>query len=256
MDRKLLKKSFKQSDSVTLPCPTCGKLSLKLDNKKFYACDTAESIKIRQSEEWEFDWLTTVFTAVFTCNNSDCQEHVICSGTGYVEEDIGYDSNGDPEQQFNSYYSPKVFIPPIHFFNIPEKTPESVRNSLIQAFALTLQSPSSAANKVRAAIENLLTASKVPKFTVTKGKRSPLFLDSRISKAIIKKPVFSELKDILLAIKHLGNAGSHGDSEITIDDVFDAYELTSHVLDALYNSKPDLNKMAQDIKKRRGPRKK
>lgn len=256
MDKKLLKKSFKQTDSVTLPCPTCGKLSLKLDNKKFYECDTAESTKIRQSDEWEFDWLTTVFTVVFTCNNSDCQEHVICSGTGSVEEDIDYDSHGYPEQQFNSYYSAKVFIPPIHFFNIPEKTHEIVRNSLIEAFSLTLQSPNSAANKVRAAVENLLTAFKVPIFTVSKGKRCRLSLDSRISKAISKKSVFGELKDILVAIKHLGNAGSHGNSEITIDDVFDPYQLTSHVLDALYHSKPDLNKMAQDIKKRKGPRRK
>ena len=51
MDRQLFKKPFKQTDNVILPCPTCKGLSLKLDNRKFYAFDTALSRKIQESEE-------------------------------------------------------------------------------------------------------------------------------------------------------------------------------------------------------------
>ncbi|ENU95471.1 hypothetical protein F970_01935 [Acinetobacter sp. CIP 102082] len=257
MDRQLFKKPFKQTDNVILPCPTCKGLSLKLDNTKFYAFDTALSRKIQESEEdWDFDWLSSVFTAVFICSNGACGEHVICSGTGFVDWEAEPNEHGELEQQYYCYYSPKTFIPPINFFNIPEKCPNSVKEPLIEAFSLTLQSSGSAANKVRAAIENLLTEFGVARNSRKNNKLHRLSLDARIAKAKNKNANLGDLEDILYAIKWLGNAGSHGNSEITIDDVFDAYELMSHLLNELYQSKAEINKLAKAIRKRKGPVKK
>ncbi|UBQ39279.1 DUF4145 domain-containing protein [Acinetobacter johnsonii] len=159
-------------------------------------------------------------------------------------------------QQYYSYYLPKLFIPTIHFFNIPEKCPDNVKSLLIEAFSLTLQSPGSAANKVRAAIENILTEYGVPRYSRKNGKNNRLTLDSRIAKAKDKNAVLGELENILYAIKWLGNAGSHANSEILQDDVFDAYELMSHLLSELYHSKADINKLAKAIRKKKGPIKK
>ena len=77
--------------------------------------------------------------------------------------------------------------------------------------------------------------------------------DTRITKAKDKNIVLGKLEDILYAIKWLGNAGSHSSSEITLDDVFDAYELMHHVLIELYQPKNRLNKLAKAIRKRKGP---
>ena len=57
-------------------------------------------------------------------------------------------------------------------------------------------------------------------------------------------------------IKWLGNAGSHSSAEITLDDVFDAYELMQHILIELYQPKNELGKLAKAIRKRKGPIKK
>ncbi len=61
---------------------------------------------------------------------------------------------------------------------------------------------------------------------------------------------------MLFAIKWLGNAGSHSLDEVSFDDVMDAYELISHVLDELYLSrKKKLSALAKKVNKRKGPKK-
>ena len=52
------------------------------------------------------------------------------------------------------------------------------------------------------------------------------------------------------------NEGSHSSAEITLDDVFDAYELMQHILIELYQPKNELGKLAKAIRKRKGPIKK
>ncbi len=62
-------------------------------------------------------------------------------------------------------------------------------------------------------------------------------------------------KEFLLAIKWLGNAGSHPDI-ITTDDVMDTYEIMEHVLENIYeNKEKNIRKIAKRINKRKGPKK-
>lgn len=63
------------------------------------------------------------------------------------------------------------------------------------------------------------------------------------------------LKELFLAIKWLGNAGSHSNKEITIDDVLDAYEIMETVLKELFEYKKDtVKKLAKKIIKKQGPK--
>ncbi len=60
--------------------------------------------------------------------------------------------------------------------------------------------------------------------------------------------------DMLLAIKWLGNAGSHGHGKITIDDVMDSYELTEHILAEIFEPKiKKLKAIAKKINRKKGP---
>ena len=63
------------------------------------------------------------------------------------------------------------------------------------------------------------------------------------------------LKDLILAIKWLGNAGTHdGGAKVTLDDVMDAYELTDHILQEVYSPKlAKLHKLAKKVNKQKGP---
>jgi hypothetical protein len=63
------------------------------------------------------------------------------------------------------------------------------------------------------------------------------------------------LKDLVLAIKWLGNAASHdGKSEVTVDDVMDSYELMEHILSEVYAPKlSKLKKLAKKVNRKKGP---
>ena len=52
----------------------------------------------------------------------------------------------------------------------------------------------------------------------------------------------------------LGNAGSHSNHEVTLDDVMDAYEMMEAVLTQLYEPKGDsVKKLVKEINKKKGP---
>lgn len=106
MDRLLFKRSFKKTDDVIFPCPTCGNHSLKLDETKFHSEDSAQSKKMQESEYWEPEWLTSVFITVFSCNNSNCKEAVMCSGTGYVDWEQIENEYGEFEQEYYCSHTP------------------------------------------------------------------------------------------------------------------------------------------------------
>ena len=65
-----------------------------------------------------------------------------------------------------------------------------------------------------------------------------------------------DLSDRLLAIKWLGNFGSHGSEKITIDDVLDAYEIMEDVLHEVYPDRGrNVSKLTKEINRKKGPRK-
>lgn len=61
---------------------------------------------------------------------------------------------------------------------------------------------------------------------------------------------------MILAIKWLGNAGSHSRSKISFDDVLDAYEFLEHILQEVYVQKTKkLKARAKEVNKKKGPAK-
>jgi len=61
---------------------------------------------------------------------------------------------------------------------------------------------------------------------------------------------------MLIAIKWLENAGIHGHGEVTMDDVMDAYELTEHILEEIYEPKiKKLKAIAKKVNKKKGQHK-
>ena len=93
---------------------------------------------------------------------------------------------------------------------------------------------------------------KIRRFNLVSGKRRFVSLHERISLLPAK---FAHLKDLIVAIKWLGNAGSHDDgTDVTLDDVMDSYELTEHILQEVYAPKlTKLHKLAKKVNKKKGP---
>jgi hypothetical protein len=63
---------------------------------------------------------------------------------------------------------------------------------------------------------------------------------------------YSNIKELLLAVKWIGNTGSHA-TEISRVAVMDAYDMLEHCLDLLYGEKKDLMTLAKAINRKKGP---
>ncbi len=86
-----------------------------------------------------------------------------------------------------------------------------------------------------------------------KGKFDDLTLHARIERFAKKQ---AEVGANLLAIKWLGNSGSHS-TDLTANDMLDAFELLAHALEEIYEKKSaKLKKLTAAIIKKKGPAKK
>lgn len=252
MDRRALKIPFKRENTPDWYCPRCKKGLLRFVEGQFHAGERKHSKDAHDHEAWDPDWIEYVYTGLLRCTNENCGEYVANTGTGGVGIDFEMGDDGEPEQTWGDYFRPKYFEPPLHLIDLPGGCPKSVSEPLSESFRLFFSSPPAASNNVRIALEALLTELGVKRFNTKNGKRIFLNLHSRIS---LLPEKYSELADLLIAVKWLGNAGSHADSPVTIDDVMDAYELIDHVLQELYTQKAKKAKaLAKLINKKKGPK--
>ncbi len=242
-----------------IPCPKCAG-ALAVVKETFSAFETAESVRHHRDDWWESEYAKYIFSADLLCANSLCKLLIKCGGDGFIEETMGIDDEYGYFPQFESVFEPVFFHPPLKLFSYPEKTPDEVKNELKKSFAAFFHDPGAAANHVRSALEMLLTSLGVPQYAVvtrkppeTGKKRVRLVLHSRIEKVPPKHKIFN---DLLMAIKILGNAGSHS-SGLSRDDVLDLYEITEHVLESIFDEKAKrVAALAKKITKAKRPRKK
>ncbi|MDF4711260.1 DUF4145 domain-containing protein [Vibrio parahaemolyticus] len=251
-DRKIFKVPFVKSNPHQWECPSCGKGVLELVNDSFFSKESSKSVAAHDHPVWDPEWIELVFSCFFECSSSACKEVVACTGVGTVDWDVAVDEYGEQVQEYDQYFKPTYFQPALKYFDIPEKTPSEVQKSICTSFSLVLTSPDSASNHVRVAIELLLNSLKIKRYSQRGGKRYSINLHQRIESLPAK---YVHLKELLLAVKWLGNAGSHASKPLSLDDVFDAYEILEVVLSDLYENKVELaKKLAKGINKNRGPK--
>lgn len=251
MDRKLLKLPFSEKNFPYWTCPTCNKGTLRIKENTFQKEELRRSREAHSHEAWEPDWIEYVYNCLLVCSIEKCNEVVVSCGTGSVDWDIAEDAEGNPDQVYTNLFLPKYFEPHLRLINIPEDCPSTVSALLQESFKVFFSSPKAAANSVRAAIEELLTELKIKRFSTSKGRRRLVSLHDRINLLPVK---YESVKQMIFAIKWLGNAGSHGHTEVSMDDVMDAYELTEHILEFIFEPKAqNLAAIAKKVNKKKGP---
>lgn len=240
-------KGFQKNDSLPFLCPFCKKNSLILDDDTWQEHDKAA---LHHCEEWfdPCDHVEYIYTALYKCSNSNCRQCVISSGTGGVDIDYSQEEYAYAGSQpaYYSYYQPKIFIPPLSFFIVPEKTPNEIKTLLDLSFSIVLQSPASAVNCLRSCLEKLLDI-YIPLTTTKKT------LHHRIEQDVPKHLLLSPFQSYLMAIKWLGNSGSHDLDEITLQDIMDVYEIMEFILGSLYGHTQNILQKAQLINQKKGP---
>ena len=178
------------------------------------------------------------FVAKLKCENSDCQEKYFTTGIYNTIKD-GFESLYFPEvndtvevPKIHTKYQIKYINPNINIINLPEKLPEKLLYPINQSFSLYWIDKSACANKIRIVIEILLDIKKIRKTSTINGKRKRLNLHRRILEFKKKYP---DIGDNLLALKFIGNKGSH--TNIKNITILDAYKILENVLNLLYKKK-------------------
>ena len=231
-----LKTSFTEEDVLNWPCPHCNKGLLQpVRNKGFDCEETIDSKENRQrNPDWEPEWMQFICCVKLICNT--CQGVVVSVGEATLTPSYS------EEYQYIYEFTPKFFYPSLNIININKKWPEKIRQTIKESFALFWVNPASCANKIRVALELLMIEQKIEKF--------PKNLNKRIDKEFRKKE--SELADLILAVKWIGNEGSHLGS-LKRQDIIDAYSILEHALNKLYDDREKMIKnKATKINKHKG----
>jgi hypothetical protein len=229
-------------------CSTCSKGLLVEDRARRVNDEPTFSKNEHGEDWWEPVHMTQRFASIMQCQNPSCGDFMYVTGNVYVDE--YYDEDGP---NYYDLFEPLTTAPPIAVFQLDERWPESVRNQLKLAFSHVLGDPGASANRLRTAVECLMDDRGIKKYPRT-GRRRAIDLHTRISDF---KSQNAEAADLLLAVKWLGNTGSHADvSALTRDDVLDGMELLERALHLVYDDTAKrLARLARDINRRRGPRK-
>ncbi len=212
-------------------CPKCHSGVLVQDNNRKIDLEHGWSADAHSHEAWEPDWIEGVFAIPLQCQSSDCREFVIVSGEAFMDFDFEETPRG-PQPCYVPAYRPKFFTSAPAIIQVPENVPEEIKAILREAFGLYWSDPSVCLNKLRNCVEAILDDKRVPKSSSKSGKRTPLKLHHRIERYGSTQ---RDIADTLMALKWLGNIGSHATkNDLSDDDILDAFDIVEHALDEIY----------------------
>jgi hypothetical protein len=219
-------------------CPSCSIGILELDKKSLNVQTTAKSLALKEHPEYDHEWEQYSIAAQLNCNNKKCSETVMALGGGRVELDQYYLDSGEAHSQYDTMFTPSYFQPSLNIFNVPKYVPDNLVTMLKKSFGLFFCDSDSCGNRIRACIEFLLDELKIPRVHKNKQEKE---VRSTLHYRIENLPENHEkIKGLLLAIKWLGNVGSHGNDGLTKKDVIDAYKILQLTFDILYKPSDDL----------------
>ena len=124
-------------------------------------------------------------------------------------------------------------MPALQIIVLPVNTPSAVAERVAEAATVLWADPSAAANRLRLAIEELLTALRVRRTQIIHGKRSLLPTRQRIAAYKAKN---MRVGEILEAVKWIGNQGSH-ESDLTVTQVLVGAELLEYAMQTLFDDR-------------------
>jgi hypothetical protein len=232
------------------PCPSCATGTLRLVPKSLVRNETPHSKRGHRHEDWDPDWIEYVFVAWGKCSLENCEAEVAISGVGGIEP--SYDEEGGTT--WVDYFAPRFCWPMPSIIEVPKKCPDDVKDELKSSFLLFFTDLNAAANHVRIALERLMDHLGVPCRQKDKTKK---FVDLSLHRRI---EIFTKKQTVvgapLMALKWLGNAGSHGRT-LSRDDLLDAYDVLEHTLVELIDRRTErVAELARQLTKKHAPRKK
>jgi len=202
-------------------CPACQSESLTILAGSFRWEVIPASVELWKKPDGELEDIELVFSCLLKCDLGRCSTYVAASGSGYVT-DTPWQAQEEGEPAEMELFRVRNFTPPLSAFTIPSRCPGHVVEPLRQSFSLFLSAPGAAANAIRIALEELMTALGV-------AQTGNLY--QRIEAL---PPQYREYQAALTSMRLLGNAGSHTLDRVTATDIEQAYAIIEFVLQKIY----------------------
>jgi len=237
---------FADKPSTNYVCPNCKVGSLVPDVSSFVAAEPSYSTAEHDHDGWDPDWITYRFSFVCVCDRSSCGEIAHVAGSGRVSDQYVEDTFGNVTSEYFDRYSIKSFHPSPLLVYIPEEVPAAVAVMIQKSFALYWVDVSAAANALRASLEELMDELKIPDTIINKkGDTVRANLHQRLD---FWSKTQADYADMCLALKEVGNIGSHG-GKVRRQHYLDSLTILSHVLAQLYeNDAEKMKKLAKKIR--------
>ncbi len=237
MQPKLLYATFRRNDLPAWRCPTCLNETLEVVADSFKTAETSETTTYRDELWFDEEMAKGVFSCLLRCSRQACREHVALSGQVISLEEFNDEMT---ERWYQSGYRPKHFYPPLPLFLPPEKCPAEIFDMLDEISALIPSHPASAVNIMRTVLEMMLDSIGVPREKAElnkKGQKIQLTTHKRISDY---SAMLEPKNEAFMALKWLGNHGSHGGSKITRSAIDDACVIIGDLIEFLFSESPDV----------------
>jgi len=242
---------FLLNSNTKLLCPDCNTGHLiskeknikKIEYKKY-------NQKIFTLDDFDSDWLKYAFFGFLQCDNKYCNEKIVVAGN--LEVNYGfYDSpyNDECIEINEEICYPQYFERAPRIIEMDDRYPIDVQKILFSTFSLFWLDKAACANRLRSCIEKILDTFGVPKKQRTKKGLIPLPLHNRIIK-FCKSNV--KYKNVLTAVKWIGNVGSHYD-DVKAKNLLDGYRLIDYMLKELYiKEEKEIIKISKRLNKTKG----
>ena len=234
LHKNILTRFLRLTDFSSFACPACKTHLAVPDERKLVSYQSQASINSQEDEDSSPEWNRGTFSVSLKCSNPLCNQVTICTGE-YDTEEADVEEFGP---QYYKVFKPKFFLPAIEIFAIPHNLPEQIMSPLLESFSIYWVNPSASGNSLRISLEALMDFKRVKKTAAnSQGNRRDISLHGRIEefkRMNASKQANVALAEELLAIKWIGNGGSHL-AGLTDGNMVEAYKLMEHVLDELFN---------------------
>lgn len=239
-----LTKPIEEGDDWPRPrCPKCASGHIRFGRPA--EDEDHASATSKDHVAWEPEWIHGTFSIRGECENPSCRLAAHGSGDFWVSYATRrYDSYWDEAQEtYAKFYRLAHIHPAPQLMAMPEGTPALLQEGIRRASRVFLADPPFAATALRSVVEALLTDQGVPALTPN-GKF--LSADKRIREWEAAGPNREATARLLLAVKWIGNEGTHEVGNLSAEDVLEGASFLDEAFHRLYIG-PDLDFRAQQI---------